>query len=48
MMMNSLKERLDAKDDEWQVLQPKLEKLMTAQRRESMSAAMAVQRPRRR
>ena len=39
MMMNNLKERLDAKDDEWQVLQPKLDKLMTAQR-ESMAGRM--------
>jgi Spy/CpxP family protein refolding chaperone len=32
MMMNRIKERLEAKDDEWQVLQPKIDKLMTAQR----------------
>jgi opacity protein-like surface antigen len=31
-MMNALKERLGATDDEWKVLQPKIEKVMTAQR----------------
>lgn len=30
--MNSIKERLGASDDEWKVLQPKIEKIMTAQR----------------
>jgi hypothetical protein len=33
--MNSIKEDLGAKDDEWKVLQPKVEKVMTA-RRETM------------
>lgn len=31
-MMNNIKERLGASDDEWKVLQPKVEKIMTAQR----------------
>lgn len=31
-MMDRLKEQLGAKDDEWQVLAPKLEKVMNAQR----------------
>jgi hypothetical protein len=31
-MMNSIKERLGASDDEWKVLSPKVEKVMTAQR----------------
>ena len=30
--MNSIKEQLKADDDEWKVLSPKIEKLMTAQR----------------
>ena len=30
--MNSIKEQLGASDDEWKVLQPKIEKIMTAQR----------------
>jgi hypothetical protein len=30
--MNNIKERLGATDDEWKVLQPKIEKVMTAQR----------------
>jgi hypothetical protein len=30
--LTSIKERLGASDDEWKVLQPKLEKVMTAQR----------------
>ena len=30
--MNSIKEQLKADDDEWKVLQPKIEKLMNAQR----------------
>src|SRR5258705_7103323 len=30
--MTQIKERLGASDDEWKVLQPKLEKVMTAQR----------------
>ena len=41
MMMNGIKQRLDAKDDEWQVLQPKIDKLMTAQR-EQMSGRGAA------
>src|SRR5689334_16497116 len=31
-MMNGIKERMAATDDEWKVLQPKIEKVMTAQR----------------
>jgi len=31
-MMNGIKERLGATDEEWKVLQPKIEKVMTAQR----------------
>jgi multidrug efflux pump subunit AcrB len=31
-MMNNIKERLGASDDEWKVLEPKVEKVMTAQR----------------
>jgi len=31
-MMNNIKEQLGASDDEWKVLSPKIEKLMTAQR----------------
>jgi hypothetical protein len=31
-MMNNIKEQLGANDDEWKVLSPKIEKLMTAQR----------------
>jgi multidrug efflux pump subunit AcrB len=31
-MMNNVKERLGASDDEWKVLEPKVEKVMTAQR----------------
>jgi hypothetical protein len=31
-MMNNIKERLGASDDEWKVLSPKVEKVMTAQR----------------
>jgi len=30
--MNSIKEQLGSSDDEWKVLQPKIEKIMTAQR----------------
>jgi hypothetical protein len=36
--MNEIKEQMGATDDEWQVLAPKVEKVMTAQR-EIMSAA---------
>jgi Spy/CpxP family protein refolding chaperone len=36
-MMNNVKEQLGAKDDEWQVLQPKIEKVMNAQRDVMMS-----------
>jgi hypothetical protein len=36
-MMNRFKEDLGAKDDEWTVLQPKLEKVMNAQRDSMMS-----------
>src|SRR3954471_6899566 len=31
-MLNGIKERLGATDEEWKVLQPKIEKVMTAQR----------------
>jgi multidrug efflux pump subunit AcrB len=31
-MMNNIKERLGASDDEWKVISPKVEKVMTAQR----------------
>jgi len=31
-MMNNIKERLGATDDEWKVISPKVEKVMTAQR----------------
>src|SRR4051812_47735368 len=31
-MMNRMKEQLGSNDDEWKVLSPKIEKLMTAQR----------------
>jgi hypothetical protein len=31
-MMNNIKERLGPTDDEWKVLEPKIEKVMTAQR----------------
>ena len=31
-MMNNIKERLGSSDDEWKVLEPKVEKVMTAQR----------------
>jgi hypothetical protein len=31
-MMNNIKDQLGASDDEWQVLQPKIEKVMTSQR----------------
>jgi len=36
-MMTRFKDELGAKDDEWQVLQPKLEKVMAAQRESMMS-----------
>jgi prefoldin subunit 5 len=31
-MMDNIKEQLNSTDDEWEVLQPKIEKVMTAQR----------------
>jgi hypothetical protein len=43
--MNSIKEQLKADDDEWKVLSPKIEKLMTAQRDARAGAGGFGRRP---
>jgi hypothetical protein len=43
-MMDNIKEQLNPTDDEWQVLQPKIDKVMTAQR-EARSGQGLFRRP---
>jgi hypothetical protein len=43
-MMDMMKDRLNANDDEWKVIEPKLEKVMDIQRQTRMAGMMAMGR----